>query len=174
MIFLRAFGLTRFAESQRTRRSSASCAHRRRSTRFPQAKVKVSGIRDNCHCPAWRLLIGVCAIAMHVFIHAPVRACKAKRRERTRSRVDARNTVPHGRTSSWQPYGACKDARRVTSARTVCLLARRRLRKRARTSCRSGSKPVRRSTTAGVQGISPACEDFWILGATQSGSQSIR
>ena len=59
MMFLRAFGLTRFAESQQTRRPGASCAQRLRSTRFPQVKVKVSGIWDNCHCPASRLLVGV-------------------------------------------------------------------------------------------------------------------
>jgi hypothetical protein len=66
MIFLQTLGLTRFAESQQTWRSGALCAHRRRSTRFPQAKVKVSGIRDNCHCPAWRLLIDVYARLLHV------------------------------------------------------------------------------------------------------------
>src|SRR5260370_4013018 len=35
MIFLRAFGLTRFAESQQTRRSSALCARQGASSRFP-------------------------------------------------------------------------------------------------------------------------------------------
>lgn len=54
MIFLRASGLTRFEKSQKTRRPGARCAQRRTSTRFPQAKAKVSGIWGNCHCPAWR------------------------------------------------------------------------------------------------------------------------
>jgi hypothetical protein len=51
----------------------------------------------------------------------------------------------------------------VTTARTVCLLARRRLEKKARASCRSGGETDRRSTTATVQGISPFCDDGRIL-----------
>ncbi len=43
--------------------------------------------------------------------------------------------------------------------------------KRARTSCRSGSETFRRSTTAGVQGIRPICEDGRILGTPVIRSQ---
>lgn len=43
---------------------------------LPQAKVKVSGIRDNCHCPAWRLLIGVLA---RVFTASLQSACLSTR-----------------------------------------------------------------------------------------------
>ena len=105
MIFLQAFGLTRFAESQQTWRSSALCAYRRTSTRFPHAKVKVSGIWDNCHCPAWRLLIDVCAraccmFATRAFIHASLHAIENRQGANGRSReltlatrvhADARN-----------------------------------------------------------------------------------
>lgn len=41
----------------------------------------------------------------------------------------------------------------------------------ARTSCPSGSETIRRSTTAGVQGINPVCEDARILGGALIQSQ---
>ena len=160
MIFLRAFGLTRFAESQRTRRPGASCARRRRSTRFPQAKVKVSGIRDNYHCPAWRLLIAYARTSS-----SARRAFPAARRERNQSRGSARNAFcmdagnPSVNTLVSRVHGV------FNAARTVCLLARRRLGNQARTSCLSGREKLRRSTTTTVQGISPACDDSRILGA---------
>ena len=60
----------------------------------------------------------------------------------------------------------------MTTERTVCLLAGRRLRKGARTSCRSGSETtIRRTTTAGVQGISPIYQDGRIVSNQSAGSQ---
>ena len=97
MIFLRAFGLTRFAESQQTRRSAALCARRRTSTRFPQAQVKVNGVWDNCHCLAWRLLVGVCYARVNPRV-GPRQSFEG--RERTQPRADARDAVPNGRTQS--------------------------------------------------------------------------
>lgn len=127
MIFLQASGLTRFAESQQTWRSGARCAHRRTSTRFPQAKVKVSGIWDNCHCPAWGFLIGGCYTRVNPRVrlhHENRRGANGRSREltlATRCQTDAQTL---------RPYGANKGARRrVATARTVCLEARRRLRK---------------------------------------------
>jgi len=58
--------------------------------------------------------------------------------------------------------------------RTVCLLAGRRLGKGARTSCRSGSETIRRSTTAGVQGTSPIYQEARILSTQSTGSQHAR
>jgi hypothetical protein len=55
MVFLRAFGLTRFTGSQQTRSGSAACARRQRSTRFLQTKGRCSGIKNrmwgNCQGP---------------------------------------------------------------------------------------------------------------------------
>lgn len=57
MIFLRASESMWLVESQRTRRSRASRARRIRSTCFFRQAIEVSGVRDNCHCPAFRLLV---------------------------------------------------------------------------------------------------------------------
>jgi hypothetical protein len=53
----------------------------------------------------------------------------------------------------------------MATARTACLLARRRLGEKARASCKSGRETDRRSTTATVQGICPFCYDGLILGS---------
>lgn len=76
MIFLRALHATRWTESQQTRRPRVS-TRRWRSTRFPQLKEAVSGIRDNCHCLSWRLLAGwfLSAIAARIRDARPRQAC---------------------------------------------------------------------------------------------------
>jgi len=69
--------------------------------------------------------------ATRVFIHAPVCASDSKGRKRTRPRVDARDAVSCVRALSLRPDSANQGARRVTTARTVCLLAGRRLKERS-------------------------------------------
>jgi hypothetical protein len=104
--------------------------------------------------------------------HRPTPAFR--RRERTQPRVFARDAMPDGRASTLRPDGANQRCTgKFTAARTVCLMARRRLREKARASCRSGSETIRRSTTATVQGISPFCYDGRILGSCAIGCQPI-
>ncbi len=135
MVFLRAFGLTRFAESQQTGRPGVPYVRRQASTRFPQVKVRVSGVRGNCHCPAWRLLYWrmrriwhmQCTSVTGVSIHASVRADEPERRERTRPRVDARIAATRTHTSAASTLRQSRCTEKRTAARTVCLLAGRRL-----------------------------------------------
>jgi hypothetical protein len=97
MVFLRAYGSTRMAESQQTRSAADAMRVAAMVYSLSSGKRKIarqlSGIRDNCHCPAWRLLIGVAyrrclptlligvayrrclpALITHVFVHALGRA----------------------------------------------------------------------------------------------------
>jgi len=108
--------------------------------------------------PYWRL---VRTSTTRVFIHASARAIESNRREQTQPRVDARDTLPWGRAQSPRPHGASKGARRkgLRRAPSACWQDGG-WKKRARTSCWSGSETVRRSTTAGVQGISPVVTIF--------------
>jgi hypothetical protein len=111
MIFLRAFGLTRFTASQQTRNSGASCAQRRTSTRFPQAKVKVSCIRGNCHCPAWRLLIGV----WYARVHPHARQCPFNRRARA-------NASKRTTRTSWLVLSSRSDIRVIVPVAPLILM----------------------------------------------------
>jgi len=100
MKFLRVFGLTRFAESRQTRSAGASCARRRTSTRFPQAKIKVSGIWGTVNVRHGRSLLAFWhACLQHACLStrwlAPVNRTGANERSReltlaTRCDVDAR------------------------------------------------------------------------------------
>ena len=154
MIFLRASESMWLVESQRTRRSRASRARRIRSTCFFRQAIEVSGVRDNCHCPAFRLLVfagnrRVCP-----------RACRYGAQARTDAAASGRSRRnANGRADALPEWRKSRCTGRVATARTVCLLAGRRRKEGRGTSCRSGSQTVRRSTTAGVQGISPIRED---------------
>ncbi len=89
-----------------------------------------------------------------------------------RPRVDARNALPGIRMQMRRLPGANQGARRerLRRAPSACWQDGG-WRKGARTSCRSGSETVRRSTTASVQGIGPACEEARILCTTGITSQ---
>jgi hypothetical protein len=100
MIFLRAFGLTRFAESQQTRRSSAPCARQGGSTRFHYAKVKLRGIWDIGHRLAWRLLQRLLRTCLFTRSFTPQNREGANERSRelmlaTRCHADARKCAVH-------------------------------------------------------------------------------
>jgi hypothetical protein len=95
-------------------------------------------------------------------------ACQRPEMSRTHASAATSRNSRHGtrrtRANTLRSQGAdqrCTE--RSTTARTVCLWARRRLKKSARASCRSGGETDRRSTTATVQGISPFCDDGRIL-----------
>ena len=86
---------------------------------------------------------------------------------RMRERAQVAGTAVNRRSARERAAGA-------TAARTVCLLARRRLGMSQRgTSCLSGRETVRRSTTATVQGISPINENVSILVIRQNTSQRL-
>jgi len=169
MVFLRAFGLTQFSGSQQTRNPNASEARRRRSTRFLQAKGRYSGVCNGI----WGNCLG------------PAQDTPYRRLEHALARADAFNGASERGHESRLATRCHANARkgaairmadlmcteRVTAARTVCLRARRRLKMRARASCRSGGETDRRSTTATVQGISPFCDDRRILDILRTKSQ---
>ena len=162
-------------ESQQTQLRGANSARYSgfKSARFPQGTKKGSGITDNCHCRTSELLIVTAArggpnrlepCATQVAIHASrcIDCRCAQRTDRAASEVRSRRDIGLVRRAKQTRGSAGSTLIRVHEdycwTRTICLAGKTAAeRKGARTSCRSGSETIRRSTTATVQGVSPFC-----------------
>lgn len=155
--------------------ANSTCDSGFKSARFPQGTKKGSGITDNCHCRTSELLIVTAARAASRFglSHArrkwrpthrgaphrrPMRATNGPCRERGRSRRDIGLALREKQTRGGAGSTLIRVHEEYCWTRTICLAGKTAAeRKGARTSCRSGSETIRRSTTATVQGVSPFC-----------------
>jgi hypothetical protein len=122
MVFLRAYGFTRVAESQQTRSAAGTMRAAANVYSLSSGNKKIagqlSGIRDNCHCPSWGLLIGVAhrrcssTLSTHLFVHALSRAGVRTDRtgvsERCRERVLATRCQTDARTQDMRKHGAAE------------------------------------------------------------------
>jgi hypothetical protein len=187
MMMLRASGATRIAGKPADPGGRAPCALRHPSTRLPCSEsngVKTGCVRDDCHCPAWRLLDASCAKPCSAArVDPDVRAPPASgRRARTPLRATGSQRL-RGRTCEssvrWARFKGAREnsLRRAPSA----CWQDGGWERRARASCRSGGErmrssirgSIRRSTTAGVQGVSPFREDGRILGTARITRQPV-
>lgn len=121
MIFLRASDSMWLVESQRTRRSRALRARRVRSTCFFRQAIEVVGVRDNCHCPAFRLLVCFARNVLNTRIHARARLTSGMVPERERMRCERCRTRECGvRLARIKVHGeCCYGAHRLPAGRTA-------------------------------------------------------
>jgi hypothetical protein len=164
-MFLRAFGLTRFAERRQT--PVVPYVHRRASVRFPYSKVEVVGTTFTIghggpmSTSDARAFIHVCARGNDLKKRrADTAASYRSRPDAMRARIIAASIWRQSRCHEESNYGT----HRLPAGKTAT-------EKRARTSCRSGSEAIREATTSIIQDTSPLFEIFEMIGQLQTHRQ---